>query len=213
MQAIFKRGGILILLVATFGLAGPFEAAAGLLEVRAKGAEFLPEGIVEQVKGIPHVVQIERYLHVKAQPHDVIGIEPGAPPRIVTREGKLLTAEIDVGRGLKEGDKNVAIMGKVYREDYGFKAMGGMMQHPFEVGASFSFPGSNERVRVIGPFSVEPESESKRVFLPLSTAQRLFDKAGKLTHLFVGVDKAENAGQVADAIRKALAEVVEVISR
>ncbi len=213
MAKIFKRSSILMILVATLSVAGPTEAA-GLLEVRAKGAEFLSEGIVEQVRAIPHVVQIERYLYLKAQPHDVIGIELGVPARIVTREGRLLTAEIEMGRGFKEGDRNVAIVGKVYREDYGFRGMGGMVHmHPFEVGASFTFPDSKDRIRVIGVFSVDPESEAERVFLPLSTAQRLFGKVGKLTHLFVRVEKAENAGQVAEAIKKALGEAVEVLSR
>lgn len=212
MHARFKPASLVLVVVAALAVAGSIEAA-GLLEVRAKRGEVLPEGIVEQVRAIPHVVTVERYLYVRAQPHDVIGIEPGAPARIVTKEGKLLTAQIELGRGFKEGDKNIAVTGKVYREDYGFKGMGMIHAHPFEVGASFSFPGSKERIRVIGTFTLDPESEAKRVFLPLATARRIFDKAGKLTHLFIGVDKPENAGQVVEALVKALGEAVEIIPR
>ncbi|MBI4611084.1 MAG: hypothetical protein HY726_19015 [Candidatus Rokubacteria bacterium] len=218
MRALLKASHILaspaavVAVAATLGIAGSVEAAS-LVEVRAKGGDSLPEGVVEQVKAIPHVVKLERYLYVKAEPHDVIGIEAGAPLRIVTEERKLLTAHIEAGRSFKEGAKNAAIMGKVYREDYGFKGMGMVHAHPFEVGASFSFPGSKERIRVIGTFTVDPESQAKRVFLPLSTAQRLFDKAGKLTHLFITLDKAENTPQVVETLTKALGEGAEILRR
>lgn len=211
MTAPFKRSLVMIP-VAIFGLAGLVQAAS-LIELRAKGAEFLYEAVVEQVKVIPYVVKVERYLYVQAQPHDVIGIEAGASLRIVTKDGKLLTATIETGRGFREGDKNVALMGKVYREDYGFRGMGMVHAHPFEVGASFFFPGSRGRIRVVGAFTVDPESEAKRVVLPLATAQRLFDKPGRLTHLFIEVDKAENTEQAIEVIRKALGEAVEILSR
>lgn len=212
MGGLFTRIGVLASLTATLGMAGVVEAA-GLIEVRASGGEFLSEGVVEQVKAISGVAGVERYLYLTAQPHDVIGIEPGAPARIVTRDGALLTAQIEVGRGFKEGERNVALMGRVYREDYGFKGVMAGMVHPFEVGASFTFPGSTERIRVVGTFTVDPEAEAKRVFLPLATAQRLFGKAGKLTHLFIEVDRPENAEQVADALRKALGQGGEIVTR
>lgn len=192
MRGPSKRLGVLVVLAAVLGVAGVGEAA-GLIEVRAKGGEFLSEGVVEQVKALAGVARVERYLYLTAQPHDVIGIEPGAPLRIVNRKGNLLMATVEMGRGFKDADKNVAIMGMVYREDYGFKGVMAGMVHPFEVGASFSFPGSTERIRVVGTFSVDPEAEAKRVFLPLSTARRLFETAEKLTHLFIEVDRPENA--------------------
>lgn len=193
------------------------QAAGPVVTVRAKAGQFFNESVADQVKKLPHVVKTERFLFVQSQPNDVIGIEPGAAIRIPSSSGRLLEAKIETGRPFREADKNVALLGpEIYREDYGFEPpMGGMMmhRHPFEPGSSFTFPDSNERLRVIGTFSVEPESESKRVLLPLPTAQRLFGAEGKLTHLFIEVDKSENLAAVANAVRKLVGETADVTSQ
>ena len=187
-------------------LSAPAVARAGLLEVWPKGAEFLSEALVEQVKAIPGVAKVERYLYVKARPHPVIGVEAGSPLRIITGEGKLITPKLEAGRPFEAGDERVAIVGKVYREDYGLgDGMMAMMKHPFEVGSSFTFPGTRERIRVVGKFA-----EAAAVFLPLTTAQRLFDMKGKTSYLFVHADDAEG---VAREIRRGLGDSVEVVSR
>jgi hypothetical protein len=211
------RAGAGVLIFLTAVLAAQSAVARGpVVAVQAKDGQFFDQAVADQIKKLPQVVNTERFLVVRSQPNDVIGIEPGAALRIPSSDGKLLEASIERGRQFREGDKNAALVGPtVYREDYGFKPpMAGMMHgHPFEPGSSFTFPDSNERIRVVGTFSVEPEAESKRVLLPLATAQRLFGADGKLTHLFVEVDKSENLAQVVKAVRKTVGEKADIVSQ
>lgn len=194
--ALTLLAGVLGVTVLIGLLAGArMPAEAGVLEVRAVGADALPEATAEKARGVKGVVKVERYLLVKAQPHDVIGVEPGAPLRIVTQDDKLIVAKLESGKKLRKEDegKNVAIVGsKVYAEDYGYRGgMGAMatMKHLLEVGQTFKLTGeAGPRVRVLGTFSAQPESEAAKVFLPLSTAQKLFNQEGKVSHLFVLVE-------------------------
>lgn len=106
------------------GLAAGWPAAVevAVLEVKPVGADVLPEGIAEKARAVKGVVKVERYLLIKTQPHDVIGVEPGAPLRIVTQDDKLIEAALESGKKFRKEDdgKNVAIVGsKVYAEDYG----------------------------------------------------------------------------------------------
>lgn len=191
-----------------------------LLEVRVKGDGIIRQKSVEALKAIPRVSKVEPYLHISTKPYDVVGVEPEGPLRIVTSDKRLITPALEAGRNaFKQGDDRVSIVGPVYREEYerGGKpdprhGMGGML-HLFEVGSSFVFPGIKERIRVIGIVSAKPEAEARKVFLPLATAQRLFDKVGQLTHLFLTVDAADHMDQVAMAIKSTLGDTVEVVRR
>lgn len=179
---------LLIALVA----GGPAAVEAAVLEVRPVGADVLSEATAEKARGVKGVVKVERYLLVKTQPHHVIGVEPEAPLRIVTQDDKLLEAKLESGKKFRQEDdgKNVAIVGsKVYAEDYGYRGrMGQMatMKHLLEVGQTFRLTGeAGPRIRVLGTFSAQPESESTKVFVPLTTAQKLFNQEGKVSLLFV----------------------------
>lgn len=171
-------------------LAVPVKAA--LLQVTPTHGDTLPADSAEKAASIKNVTKVERYLLVKTQPHDVIGIETGAPLRIVTSGGDISEGKLEAGKVFRKADegKDVAIIGKVYAEDYGYRGgMGAMaaMKHFLEVGQTFKFKEDGPRIRVLGTFSVKPESEASKVFLPLSTAQKLFDRSGQLAHLFITV--------------------------
>lgn len=193
VKRLSLRAGVfgLVLLIGLWA-GRPAVAEAGVLEVRPVGTDALPEGIDTKAKTVKGVAKAERYLLLKAQPHDVIGVEPEAPLRIVTQDDKLLEAKLESGKKFRKEDdgKNVAIVGsRVYADDYGYRGrMGQMatMKHLLEVGQTFRLTGeAGPRIRVLGTFSAQPESESTKVFLPLTTAQKLFNQEGKVSLLFV----------------------------
>jgi len=161
------------------------------------------------------VKKVERYLLVKAQPHEVIGIEPEAPLRVLTPDGTVIEAKLESGKKFRKEDdgKNVAIVGsKVYAEDYGYRGTAGAMatmKHLLEVGQTFKLTGeAGPRIRVLGTLAAKPEATAERVFLPLPTAQKLFDRAGQVSHLFVVVDG--DAEAAAKELQSALGSSVQV---
>lgn len=173
----------------------------------------MPAGVTEKAQTVAGVTKVERYLLVRTQPHDVIGIEGDAPLRIVTREGKVIEGKLEVGKAFRKDDeaKNVAIVGKIYAEDYGLRGGAGAMatmKHMFELGQTFKLTEGGPRIRIVGGFSAKPESEATKVFLPFATAQRLFQYEGKLSHLFIS---AEGDGEAAaKKVQGALGEDVKV---
>lgn len=197
-------------------LAGRAEAA--FLQVSPAEGDTLPADAAEKAASVKNVTKVERYLLVKTQPHDVIGIDGGAPLRIVTAEGKVLEGKLEGGKPFRKADegKDVAIIGKVYAEDYGYRGgMGAMatMKHFLEVGQTFKLKEDGPRIRVVGTFSVKPEAEASKVFLPLATAQKLFDRSGKVSHLFITVKgDAEAAAKELQSVLGAGGKI-KVVSR
>lgn len=199
------------IVIATVPLVLPAKAA--LLEVTPAEGETLPADTAEKVTVIKNVTKVERYLLVKTQPHDVIGIETGAPLRIVTGGGDLLEGKLETGKVFRKADegKDVAIIGDVYADDYGYRGgMGHMakMKHFLEVGQTFKLTEDSPRIRVLGTFSVKPESEASKVFVPLETAQKLFKRSGQVSHLFVTVKSDTEA--MAKELQAALGGGVKV---
>lgn len=199
MEDLVRRLGLFawafgMLLPIGLSVGGPAVAAAGVLELKPVGSAALPEGIGATVKAVKGVANVERYLLIKTPPHDVIGVEPEAPLRIVTRDDRLIAARLESGKKFRKEDdgKTVALVGSaVYAEDYGYRGgMGpmGIMKHLVEVGQTFKLIEAGPRIRVLGTFSASPEAEAAKVFLPLATAQKLFNLEGKVSHLFVVVE-------------------------
>jgi hypothetical protein len=172
----------------------------------------LPENLADKIRSIEGVKGVEKYILKQADPHSVIGLEPGAPLRVL-EGGKLLLAEKGAGRWLRPKDRYAAIVGNVYKEDYGFRGtMSGMagMRHRFEVGSSFRLPGAKRRVRVVGKFAVDSSSAAKKIVLPLSTVQKIFKLEGRVTHFFVTLKSSGGAQKVSAAIQSSLGETVLV---
>lgn len=190
-------------------------AGAAVLEVKPVGVDTMPEGTVEKVQAIEGIATVEKYLLVRTQPHDVIGIEPGAPLRLLSQEGKLLAGTLERGKNFRKEDqgKPVAIVSdQVAGEDYG-GGMGGMsgMRHALEIGQTFKLRQESPRIRVVGEFSARPKAEAAKVFLPLATAQNIFGLEGKVTHLFATVQR--DAEQVARSLQTALGPAFQVTVR
>lgn len=187
---------------------------AGVLVLTPAGTEALPEELAAKARAAKGVTRVERYLLIKAQPHDVIGVEPDAPLRIIGPDGQVVEAKVESGKAFRKEDdgKNVAILGKVYAEDYAYRSGTGQMatmKHLLEVGQTFKLTGeAGPRVRVLGMVSVQPESAAAKVFLPLATAQKLLDRPGKVSHLFVVVEGDPDAA--VKALESAVGPQVQV---
>lgn len=182
----------------------PLEAA--VLVVTPAAGETMPADLAEQAQTVAGVTKLERYLLVRTQPHDVIGIDAEAPLRIITSDGKVIEARVEVGKAFRKVDegKNVALVGNgVYAKDYDYQA-GAMatMKHVLQVGQTFTLIEAGPRIRVLGTFAVSPDAEAAKVFLPLTTAQKLFGQEGKLSHLFLTVE--EEPERAAKAVEAAL---------
>ncbi len=202
-------------LAVLLGLVGAGAVEAAVLEVKPAGAETFAQDTATKARAIKGVKGVDRYLVIKTQPHDVIGVDTDAPLRVLTPEGAPIEAGLESGKRFRKEDdgKNVAIVGnKVYAEDYGYRgSMGQMarMKHLLEGGQTFKLTGeAGPRFRVLGTFSAKPEASAQKVFLPLTTAQKVFDRPGQLSHLFVVVEG--DAEAVAKALESALGAGVQV---
>lgn len=163
-----------------------------LIELKA---EALPSGKADQLKALPNVVGVHKYLYIASKPYDIVGIEPGAPLRL---DGAV--AKIRAGRGFEAADDLAAIPDRrVNSDDYIQSSMPGMF-HSFTVGESFVVQG--ERLRVVGVYEAPQKSLEERVFLPLKTAQRLFNTGDRLTRIVVEADSADAAERLVPEIKR-----------
>jgi len=174
------------------------------LEISNKGnviRVFLPrlaETVAEQVRSLPGVTKVEKYLGVLRPDFrfPFIGVEPGSELRVEDSPVSLV-----VGEGFQSGEERVAIPGFSLNPFAGDGAMSGMA-HRFNTGQSFLVNGT--RLRVVGLFRAPDESQENAILLPLATAQEIFDMHGELTDIFVTVNSEDNVPAVKAEIRNIL---------
>ena len=100
-----------------------------------------------------------------------------------------------------EADANVAVLGDSLAEGNGLR-----------VGSTFELNG--ESIEVIGIFTTGTQFGGNALFLPLKTAQSLFDREGEIDQAIVVANSVDNVEQVADDIRAVLGEdVVDVTTQ
>ena len=172
----------------------------------------MPGELADKIRLIDGVNGVEKYLLKQTEPHPVIGLEPGAPLRVL-EGGKLLPVEKGLGRWFHPGDRYVVITGNVFREDYTGSSGGifmRLMRHRFKIGSSLRFPGFKQEVRVVGNFAVEPLSAGAKIVLPLLTAQEFLNLKGQVTHFFVSLRSSKFTQKVSETIRSSLGKEVRV---
>ena len=184
-----------VLFLAPPAAATSHSTGSTLIEVRATGGETLSESLAEKIKAVAGVSRVEKYLLIRGEQNDKIGVEAGAALRIFTKDGDLIEGRAEFGRAFRDADasRNVALVNRV---TYAAQGMAGMV-HYLGVGQTFTLQES--RIRIIGEVAAPT---SHKIFLPLETAQRLYGKEGLLTHIFVQV---QDAGRT-EGVREALEE-------
>lgn len=196
------------LLVACGGLAGSGELPQ--VTIRPANGETMSADVLDRVRLLPGVTAVEPYLVIQTDPRPVIGLEPGAPLRVLTatpvREGQIYK-----GQPFAEADRGqpVVIPGRaVAQEDFGMQGSMAGMRHAFDIGASFELNGT--RVRVTGAYETESKVGQDALFMPLDSAQALFEQAGQVSVIFVTLTTDQTAAEAAQTTAEALGEDVVV---
>ncbi len=183
------------------------EEGTDLIVVKSleKGVPLL-EGLSEEILSFEHVVRVEKYVRLRMETFDVVGVEVGAPMRIMTGQPDvhLMEAELTAGRELggEDDNKNFVLMGELYADSLGLTT-----------GDTFALDGTAYELVVAGEFSTAPASLSRSILLPLSLAQEIYGIDGKVTHFWVTVDSPESTHDVIQALQIELGDSVDVLPR
>jgi putative ABC transport system permease protein len=202
-----------------------------LLEVRAAGAtgmgvgvDALSEGFFDKVKGVPDVINVERYLYQRmidpsraASISIVVGVTPGDTLRVASH-GELGTPKIVSGRNFTPGDvgSNVAVVGSAYAQAYDLR-----------VGSAFTLKAENvllqdrpnpdvkvddAQFEAVGIFESGFVFGDNQIFIPLDVAQRVFKQEGKVSHIFLTASSVDKAVKVQESLWDIFGADADVIS-
>ena len=186
---------------------GAHEEQTTLFVVKAaERGERIPETLAERVLGFEHVVGVERYIRVRTESLDVVGVEPGAPLRIMTGQPDVHLMELPLPPGFqidawREGLPS-ALVGELYASEHGIEA-----------GAQFQLPGTGLELTASVIFSTNPPALSRGVILPLTVVQRLYGSPEQVTHLWVAVDDEANLHDVIRTVQLDLGDSFQVLPR
>lgn len=183
------------------------EEGTDLVVIKSRDREkALQEGLSEQILSVEHVVHVEKYIRLKMEAFDVVGLEPGGPMRIMTGQPDvhLTEAELTAGRELRAGGAygNSVLAGELFAHSVGART-----------GHSFHMAGTDYELAVVGVFSTVPAPLSSTILMPLSLVQEIYVKDGMVTHFWVSVDSPDNTHDVIRNLQLALGESVEVLPR
>jgi len=196
----------------SFGQARPGQAPSKgpIIQVQARGGGFLPEKVWEQVRRIPNAAQVQSVLEGKtADGVRVIGVEP-APVLYLRWGGELVAAAIIQGRGFERGDAPEAmVVGKTFSQK-NKTALG--LSIPAML-TKDHFPPiivGGQGFAIVGIYATGDAQADDQVLVLLPAAQRLLNRPGRLSGLYVIPTSPATADQVAKDLRRILGEMVEV---
>ncbi len=201
---------------ASFGQAKPTQAPSKapsgvvLLQIRARAGGFLPEGIRERIRGLPNVGQVEGFLEGKTTDGvRVIGVEPA--PVLHLRSGdEVLAVAIVQGRGLEAGDAAEAmVVGKTFAQ-HTKTALG--LSIPAML-TKDHFPPivvGGQGFAIVGIYATGDPKTDDQVLVLLPTAQKLLNRPGRLSGVYVTPASPAAADQVTKDLQRALGQAVEV---
>ena len=186
---------------------GDHEQGTDLVVVksREKGMA-LDEDLAEQILSYDGVVRVEKYIRLRMESFDVVGIEPSAPMRIMTGQPDvhLTDAELTAGRELEatDADENLVLAGQLFAQSVGATT-----------GQPFGLPGTEYELVLAGEFSTTPPELSSTVLMPLGLVQEIYGKDRQVTHFWVSVESPDSVHDVIRALQIGLGESVEVLPR
>lgn len=186
---------------------GDHEQGTDLLVVKSREQGLpLDEDLAEEILSYDDVVRVEKYIRLRMESFDVVGIEPSAPMRIMTGQSDvhLTSAELIAGRELeaKDADENLVLAGQLFAQSVGATT-----------GHTFGLPGTEYELVVAGEFSTAPPELSSTILMPLSLVQEIYGKHRKVTHFWVSVESPDSLHDVIRALQLGLGESVEVLPR
>ena len=202
------------------------------LQLRARGSmghvnmvgqdRILPQGIVEQVRGLEHVEDVEPYLLAMAPitpPNFVmhVGLAPTAVKRLESH-GEAGNPRIIAGRDFAPEDagQDVAIIGQGYAKWAGIKpedvgkatlTVDPTRTHP----AIFGMDRPTRDLRIIGMYASGYVFGDLQLFMPIETFRSIYGTDEGISWLFVKVDSVENVPLVAQRLRQTVSDVADIL--
>jgi putative ABC transport system permease protein len=187
----------------------------------------LPEDLADRIARIPNVVQVESYLRRQFQDNSkarqfqmgvMIGVAPGATPRLTSMGSLLSSPALLEGRFLQPEDrgKAVAAVGKVFAEQNGL-GIGSEFTVASQLlrgrgAGQLSGPIQDVRVRVVGIFTTGTTWGDNQVFVPLELLQAALGRPGEVSQFWVKVDRTENVPRVEQALNTILPGSLDILS-
>lgn len=177
----------------------PFDSL-GVGGVRRKSFPF--KSTLESIKGVPHILKVERYLIKRIFHEDesfeiIVGLDPESSLRVIG-EPEPIDSTIVAGRLLSESDRNqaVTIMGKALAEKKGISLA--------DVGSgTVEFKGMN--FTVIGIFASGNDFTDNQAFIPFNAMRGLYNPKG-VSKFFVTVDNIRNTNRVIQDLKTRVKE-------
>lgn len=203
------------------------------LQLRARGAmghvnmtgqdRLLPDTVLEKVRGIEHVVNVEPYLLAMAPitpPNFVmhVGLATDAVKRLESH-GEAGNPRIIAGRDFRPEDagKDVAIIGKGYAEWAGIKAedMGKATltvdptrTHP----VIYGIDRAKRELLIIGMYASGYVFGDLQLFMPFDTFRSIYGTSQGISWVFVRADSVENVATVTERIRELVGDVADILA-
>lgn len=192
------------------GEAGQAPVKGPIIQIRAGEGGFLPTGMLEQIRSVPNVGQAQSFLEGKTTDGvRVIGVETA--PTLQLRSGEeVLAAAIVQGRGLEVGDAPEAmVVGKTFAQ-HNKTALG--LSIPAML-TKDHFPPiivGGQGFAIVGIYATGDAKTDDQVLVLLATAQKLLNQPGRLSGVYVTPASPATAERVANELRRALGETMEV---
>ena len=204
-----------------------------VLQLRGRGSmghvnmvgqdRLLPQSVLDDVRRIEHVEQVEPYLLAMAPitpPNFVmhVGLAPGAVKRLESH-GEAGNPRIIAGRDFvpEDAGKNVAIVGRGYAEWAGITpeqvgkatlAIDPTRTHP----AIFGMDRPPRDLRIIGMYASGYTFGDLQLFMPMETFRSIYGIDHGISWLFVNVDSVENVPLVARRLEQTVGDVADILA-
>lgn len=204
-----------------------------VLQLRARGSmghinmvgqdKILPHDVLEKVKGIEHVVQVDSYLLAIApitEPNFVmlVGLDPLAPKRLESH-GEAGSPRVIAGRDFTSDDrgKEVALIGQGYAKWAGITAqdiesgratlvIDPTRSHP----AIFPMNLPKYELRIVGMYASGYTFGDLQLFMPIDTFRKMYQVDRGFSWVFARVDSVDNVADVAKRLQELVGSVADI---
>ncbi|NBA95225.1 ABC transporter permease [Pseudomonas sp. R5(2019)] len=204
-----------------------------VVQLRARGSmghvnmtdqdRILPQDVIEKVRAIEHVIQVEPYLLAMAPitpPNFVmhVGLAPNAAKRLESH-GEAGNPRIIAGRDFSPADagQDVGIIGQGYAKWAGIKAedIGNTTltvdltrTHP----VIYAMDRPKRELRIIGMYASGYVFGDQQLFMPIDTFRSIYGIDSGISWLFVRVDAVDNVVAVTQRLKAAVGDVADILA-
>lgn len=220
-EAVRRQSGILTQEVHTVV---QLRARGSMGHVNMTGQDrILPQDVLEKVRGIEHVVQVEPYLLAMAPvtpPNFVmhVGLATSAVKRLESH-GEAGNPRIIAGRDFTPADagQDVGIIGQGYAQWAGIKAedMGKALltvdlsrTHP----VIYALDRPKRDLRIIGMYASGYVFGDQQLFMPIDTFRSIYGIDKGISWLFVRVDAVGNVAAVTRRLKATVGDVADILA-